>query len=1389
MDASSPLREPGSPGPDFLTPRTKLARMLADIDNEVDNASSPSPTRPPVSMEPSASDSGSRADESPVRVPVAPTSAEQHDGSTDSAAFRSHAARESDDDSDDAVSKPQGRAARRMQTVGRHDGCASPRSSPPARNTTQPADESEDDLYSATPRRRQKDYQSSRVPSQAGNQGESLFVSPMKPSESAEASEDELPVNPMGSKERLAELIAQKRAERMEKEAEEKQRKNQQRKVQASNHASSDLPEDAVEGPGDAPNPEIERIMSDASRPARKASKKALLEMERETQRMARQQALAHQMKTKKKFTTNDLFARFNMRTPNAPVENVEEAQQSGTNSSGSSAPNSDGVEERPANPVSTPPSSPPTPFDKQKALVDQGALSKLVPVRQDSIASIASIVEDDEDLPDMADKVTITQQRKAAQALDAGSVASPAKGLKLARLGKRAMRAAVDESDDDDLEIIPRLPVHLRAFDRAKGASGTRTVDCKAIHNLRHLAHLNYDDSKPKRRKGAQPSISHNALEASLRKQAKAQARQQHLERIEELRAKGIEIQTNEEREREAEEMEDLLEKARLEAQALRKLERKKANGDEGALEASEDEDEDFEPDGSDDEDQAKRASTSGDELVDKAAEETDEDEDADVESSDDEPAEPDSAEGQDDDLSAEDQASKSVWEKSVEEISRRKTRKSRIIQDEDDDAENMRPNPTQPSALSQTPKTTPTQADPFAAFGFGAADGARGLLSPTQAFNATMQTPTQDTQGDSFDILRRIAPPTGSSLPPALPKFDSQTQAQSQYNGELDHSQVPESQRIQFNWETQAPETPLPASVNRGASALSETPTWEPTQDQGLQSPWTIAPRLRRNDTEDSLANHDTQSTVAMRVSESPEPSASLPGNRGRLSRRRAALAHSNDDETEQASSSARPEKRNAFREMARKRKEALSVAEQAEADKELRGMMEDQAEESEDEYAGLGGDDFVAPETEADREIIDSSAVDVDERALAAHYAERERERNEAETSRLYKDLTTGVLRRKMGANAFDIEEDEDELAVRRRRLRQQEEARKRKALLKDDNVKSLAEGRQSKGKDAFLKAIADDDGDDEMVGLSDNDEAATATQDEMQQSQVEVEHESGGVLQETSGNKRRLPESEETWERPPAKQRRTAPSAGLRRPTSMLEVQESVSFLLDEPQAAAPAAPTTLELSDSEHTEDDERGSELESEDDDDEPTAVEESRQNHGGFAPNPQAMEAKARKDSIDMPPPPSRLAANQRRTAAPVGKASVIDRLSLKRASSTSESATGQGRAAWGANASSSGFKTPSLLRRATTSSDANDRGVTTNAAAAKSLSRENSSGVRQGGSKKSSLAYQARVEERKAIVEASARRREANTKRVAALRRQGSRTGADKGWGGAFE
>ena len=75
-------------------------------------------------------------------------------------------------------------------------------------------------------------------------------------------------------------------------------------------------------------------------------------------------------------------------------------------------------------------------------------------------------------------------------------------------------------------------------------------------------------------------------------------------------------------------------------------------------------------------------------------------------------------------------------------------------------------------------------------------------------------------------------------------------------------------------------------------------------------------------------------------------------------------------------------------------RKARKDTSAAEMFDKKKsEAKTMVEEQAQESEDEYAGLGGasdDESGGEEDDYSKEIIDQGEVNVNERQLAALYA---------------------------------------------------------------------------------------------------------------------------------------------------------------------------------------------------------------------------------------------------------------------------------------------------------------------------------------------------------------------------------------------------------------
>lgn len=325
------------------------------------------------------------------------------------------------------------------------------------------------------------------------------------------------------------------------------------------------------------------------------------------------------------------------------------------------------------------------------------------------------------------------------------------------------------------------------------------------------------------------------------------------------------------------------------------------------------------------------------------------------------------------------------------------------------------------------------------------------------------------------------------------------------------------------------------------------------------------------------------------------------------------------------------------------------------------------------------------------------------------------------------------------------AFDLDSDEDEQIAERRRMKQREEARKRRLLLQDESIGKLGNNEK---KEAFLRAIEDRDEDDEIDLLDGKDDNEDGAVPDSQQpgSQQDSQHDGTQPLAQVSGNasKRKIDDSQEgARKRTPASNRRNFYDQ-FRKPTSLAEVRESVSFLIEEPNSLE--ADIVLSESEAEYSD-----------------------------------------TEDGAGQPRAPF----SERRTPA---KPDIIDRLTLKRGS-TSElseaSATGNMAFATAARPFNA-FKTPSLLRRATTNMSA----TSASAAASHSmppppaLNREGSSDIRRGGSKKSSINYAAREAERKAIVEKASRKREEGQRKLAGIRRkQGALGGLLGGFGGGFE
>lgn len=1154
-----------------------------------------------------------------------------------------------------------------------------------------------------------------------------LFMSPgparaeSRPANDSDSDSD-LP-DSEGMKARLRELVERRRRERLAKEDQEREEQERDQE-QRPNALLSDLFDDDEEVDNAA-----EKRLTQQSRPSRKASKKALEEMSRETQRMSRNMQLTHQAKTKKKFTTADFLSRFagksRIQTPLAHVENAAD-------SSSIAAPESDAdMREQ----QDTPPSSPPSVHNEQEKSAQDTDTANPTGLP-------TTLASDDEDLPDIsqltssqclakADKGKDPVRPQSTQRMEQKKVSkklSPRK-YRIVPPPKPTQDDAPQDDSDSDLEIIKGD----RVSSIFSSVGPSKTSESRPLHMLRHLAHLHQTD-KPRLKKGERPSMTPGQLEIELRRRAKIQALREREEKIANLKARGIIVMTAEEREQEQVVIENMLDKAREEADALRKKERKDAKAaglDVGDASSDESEDGDFVGSGEEDE-----TGDAGDaEEIDLSGSEDEDEEDVEPETYDlldneagedeetsdqeQEPFQPETDRAQDAMELTQDDQSTQIPE------ARRAARKKRVIEDDDDEEE--------AEFDSQKPASTNTGGmindDLAAAFGFGAAPA----LGVSQMFAGTMAD-TQDsmddsvsgntfpeTEQDSLEMLRHIP---SAPLPTFVPTEETQD---SQDNSIVTDSQNPEETRQQINLHSTQIETP---SLSRMASVSQFGDLdFTPSQDVGMKADQTP---LKLNLNPPTF----TQDTVLMDVPESPVVQQAH--RRGRLVRRAAPTEVESDEEV---ASTLVPQNDNAFEKI---RKATVNKPVQADFDKkasEARKMVEDQAEESEDEYAGLGGgsdDEHVGEEDEADRAMIDESDIAVNERELAAFYAEKARQQNEAETSKLYKDLMSGAMRKKRGVGgAFDLDSDEDEQVAERRRRRQREEARKRRLLLQDESVGRLGTNEK---KEAFLRAIEDREEDDDMDLLDGiNDEAVDPVDPQGELSQVPDGEGSQQPLAETSGNtlkRKDGPSGSQEGTRPNKRlSMRRNPLEAFRAPKSLQEVRESVSFLIEDA-----------------HIDPEANGNMFDSDPEDDDEF-------NYSNQAP---------------------RAPAAERRTQAKVG---VVDRLTLKKQSSSVSivgegSAAGDGMAFTTASMKAVGSfsKAPSLLRRATTNTSIAESTTSMGPPPRRANREDSGSSVRMGGSKKSSINYQAREAERKIVLEKAERKRKADVKRSAGLRKAGS-------------
>ncbi|CAI6314881.1 unnamed protein product [Periconia digitata] len=1041
--------------------------------------------------------------------------------------------------------------------------------------------------------------------------------------------------------------------------AERVAQKNKEKKERAQK-APQQIEEDS-ESNSDGENG---RRLTQQSKPTRKAGKKAMEAMIRDQQRIVRSMQLTHQSKTKKRYGTKDLLAKFGFPTDAEPELTHD-------------APAAVPVQENSA--VTSPSST----VDKGKGRAPefQHLPPKIMPTDIVAVQNVAVDVS----RPTHADSMV-----------------------------------ELSESDDDLQVVQPKS--RLAVFDKIPER---KAQESSSLLHLRHLAQLTSGNDRNSK---GQRSMNNVELGMSLQQKARLQNRKAREERLAELRAKGIHIETEEEREKRQAEVEDIVaqfEKDRERDLAIAKQERKKAREDGEAgdgLPSSDEEDEDYI--GSEDEDVAAGGADDEDdeemELVLSGSEEEMEEEEETVENP--HSLVDDLADEDDEEMAVETtndilQDADDEEDADLAAPSRRHTTKRAkhvVIDEEDEDQEEVVPQG------SPTQQATPSD-DPLAAFSFGNAAPALGL---TQAFAGTMASLDAESRGqspepeqDSLQFLR--------SLPDTQPLLNSSQSAVPNSQPEMSQSETQPQIDLGFNQLFQA-------QPEFSSTQLSEVP--EPTQDAGFllsRSPAGLAPMP------------STIDTVMVPIAESPIKKSKGKLRRG-LAEAPVELSDVDDDDMEAAglgSDDGRP---------ARKAKDVFSVMKKA-AKKQrkiddfnkqtswAKDIVQEQAEESEDEYAGLGGASDDDSGNEMDEELakmIDTNDVVVDKSGLERFYNEQETKKHQQDVEQMYKDVMTGGFRKRTaGRDAFDMSDSEDEAEMRRAKW-QRERQRMSNAILADERIGKLA---QNAKQQAFINTMIDTYDDSEYGFLNEPEHPAPESQS---QSQPNEPADSGAMndpdedlsipdsqaSQPSNPLKRKSPsfESQEKENRPPANQRRTAAPPLSNNPykkaRTLPEIQHQLSELLEDSRVMVP-------------------DSQYMSDDSDDDAT-------NNDAFA--------------------------SRRPTT-------IIDRLSLSRSSTTlseSNTTTGANPTVAGqtmAFASTTttmhgGFRVPSLTRRATSNfSTVSERSSSSSSTVATAAV----GGVRRGATGKSNIHAQAREAERRAVLEkAEGKRKEVLKKKVGRAR-----------------
>ena len=859
-------------------------------------------------------------------------------------------------------------------------------------------------------------------------------------STNAEASED-VSTSDMDKRsiirKRVEEMIARRREEREQKQ-QEKIRKKHPNKVNRGHRSrprsgngkhkgtaqlakGKDMGSDGEvneEEEKEEEEQDINQKLTQQARPTRKASKKALEDMHRETQRISRNQQLTHQIVTRKKITKDDLFARFAFK-PQQSLEakgmtTVKSAQKDREHEASSSqADDVSGGEENEVN--NTPPSTPPSTQGSIKGDLNESdklksTLSQSIDSKNDEGASAKSTGRESWVLPPK------TSSKGKGRAVE--NVATIGQNLNRPSHNVREVSTArqisgnnlTSNSDDDDLEIVGDKTSRLSIFDELPSK---RRNEPRTLHMLRRLAHVEAPSSASRLRSngGDKTFMTPAQLQASLQARARRQALAERKERIEELKAKGIIVQTEEERQKEMLEIENLLEKARAQDKALSKKERadRKKNGevdeaedgyeyssdeedgdwngdDEGnasdlSIEEEDEDDDDDDDDGDGDEEREIEEESEVDEETEDGIHGEKDDEKASSDARDliEVEAEEDGESNNDEDCSRRDEINEEQPPVPRQKLTARNRRI--VVDDDDDDSNDDNIELTKPSRDMQnlsrnaTPKTQSTGLPFVPPLPMGLTQAFAGSMESTETQSQECHTPVGPGK-ETLQVFPGNFP--APSLPDDTQEFEqSETLVQSSQGAKLNPNNRPDKPEIQEL------DLPLTQLLNGHKSQAGEIP--EPTPIKDIKRPASPSHEV-----------DDIPSTVETVIA--PVPESPVRKTRRLFRRRQESIRVFEDAATESedsatATETERGDGKDAFSVMRKRAERAKAKAASERKRNEAKGMFEEQAVESEDEYAGLGGASDDESDGEGDEEMkdmIDESEVNVDERKIAAFLA---------------------------------------------------------------------------------------------------------------------------------------------------------------------------------------------------------------------------------------------------------------------------------------------------------------------------------------------------------------------------------------------------------------